>query len=84
MNVEIGTEYLQFPEEEYVNGVCVAVYLTWGRQKDKGFRPKLALSGSVQHVSADWSWKIVLKKVQGWIMYLCESGDMIYCVYITV
>jgi hypothetical protein len=25
MNVEIGTEAAQFPEKEYVNGICVAV-----------------------------------------------------------
>jgi hypothetical protein len=28
MNVEIGTEAAQFPEEEYINGICVAVSLT--------------------------------------------------------
>ncbi len=27
MNVEIGTEAVQFPEKEYLNGIFVAVYL---------------------------------------------------------
>jgi hypothetical protein len=26
MNVEIGTEVMQFPKKEYINGICVAVY----------------------------------------------------------
>jgi hypothetical protein len=26
MNVEIGAEAAQFPEEEYINGIFVAVY----------------------------------------------------------
>ncbi len=26
MNVEIGTEAVQFPEKEYINGIFVAVY----------------------------------------------------------
>ncbi len=26
MNVEIGTEAVQFPEKEYINGILVAVY----------------------------------------------------------
>jgi hypothetical protein len=25
MNVEMGTEAVQFPEKEYINGTCVAV-----------------------------------------------------------
>jgi hypothetical protein len=28
MNVEIGTETLQFPEKEYINGIFVAVWVT--------------------------------------------------------
>jgi hypothetical protein len=27
MNVEIGTEAVQFPEKEYINGIAVAVYM---------------------------------------------------------
>jgi hypothetical protein len=26
MNVEIGTEAVQFPEKEYINGILVTVY----------------------------------------------------------
>jgi hypothetical protein len=29
MNVEIGTEAAQFPEEEYINGIFLAVWLIW-------------------------------------------------------
>ncbi len=28
MNVETGTEAVQFPEKEYINGIFVAVYTT--------------------------------------------------------
>jgi len=28
MYVEIGTEAVQFPEKEYINGILVAVYTT--------------------------------------------------------
>jgi hypothetical protein len=28
MSVEIGTEAVQFPEKEYINGIFVAVYVT--------------------------------------------------------
>jgi hypothetical protein len=29
MNVEIGAEAAQFPEKEYINGIAVAVQLTF-------------------------------------------------------
>ncbi len=29
MNVEIGAEAAQFPEKEYINGIAVAVYLSY-------------------------------------------------------
>jgi hypothetical protein len=32
MSVEIGTEAAQFPEQEYINGILVAVYLKRGRK----------------------------------------------------
>ncbi len=31
MNVEIGTEGAQFPEKEYINVICVAVYTNQGK-----------------------------------------------------
>ncbi len=33
MNVEIGTEDVQFPEKEYINGIFVAVHATGGELK---------------------------------------------------
>jgi hypothetical protein len=38
MNVEIGTEAAQFPEKEYINGICLAVYeyhtvILWKNEK---------------------------------------------------
>ncbi len=30
MNMEIGTEALQFPEKEYINGIFVAVHFPRG------------------------------------------------------
>jgi hypothetical protein len=32
MSVEIGTEAAQFPEQEYINGILVAVNLKRGRK----------------------------------------------------
>ncbi len=29
MNVEIGAEAALFPEKEYINGIAVAVHLSW-------------------------------------------------------
>jgi hypothetical protein len=29
MNVEIGTEAVQFPENEYINKISVAMWCTW-------------------------------------------------------
>jgi hypothetical protein len=34
MNVEIGTEAVQFPEKEYINGIFVAVQGAHGQQRD--------------------------------------------------
>jgi hypothetical protein len=32
MNVEIGTEAVEFPEKEYINGIFLAVHRGRGRQ----------------------------------------------------
>jgi hypothetical protein len=32
MNVEIGTEAMPFPEKKYINGIFLAVHLSYGRR----------------------------------------------------
>ncbi len=38
MNVEIGTEAVQFPEKEYINGIFVAVHIFIERWTKNWFR----------------------------------------------
>jgi hypothetical protein len=40
MNVEIGAEAALFPEKEYINGIAVAVHLTYKNAQTPQKKPK--------------------------------------------
>jgi hypothetical protein len=65
MNVEIGTEAVQFPEKEYINGIFVAVYSNF-------LTKKICSRAQFRVASVINSWffwlalEIYLSSVGGW------------------
>jgi hypothetical protein len=56
MNVEIGTEAVQFPEKEYINGIFVAVYSNFSTKKICS-RTQFRVASVIISWFFGWLWK---------------------------
>jgi hypothetical protein len=62
MNGEIGTEAAQFPEQEYINGIFVAVYC--GIEKFRGYSKEIPIFDTQTFGSPSFSLSNMIFAVQ--------------------